>query len=188
MHKLTVFFGLFAALALSAQADDLPNIIFFLLEGTSMHYANGPALTQIRERILDTDNGVNFDKMYSTSPVCCPSRTTIYSGMYMHNHGTVNNSLAGNCQYNEPYENWVNEHSYAYHLHTDADYYTCHVGNYLSGANPKLTMDPEPGWDNWRTDPGHDYYSYTLNENGESEEHGTDYEADYHTKVIEQRA
>ena len=122
MNKL--FLILLATLACSAQAQDLPNIIFLLLEGTSMNYVNGPALTGIRQRILDTDNGVNFEHMFATSPICCPSRTTIYSGMYMHNHGTTNNSISGNCQYNAPYEAWI-EKSYAYHLQNDANYYTC---------------------------------------------------------------
>ena len=151
MNKL--FLILLATLACSAQAQDLPNIIFLLLEGTSMNYVNGPALTGIRQRILDTDNGVNFEHMFATSPICCPSRTTIYSGMYMHNHGAVNNTVAGNCQAGEFYDEWVQGHSYAYHLHTDADYYTCHVGNYLIGPtpNPVISMDPAPGWDQWRT-------------------------------------
>ena len=155
-----------------------------------MNYFNGPAMAQIRDKILNENNGVNFEHMMATSPICCPSRMSIYSGMYIHNHGTVNNSISGNCQAGDFYSEWVQGHSYAYHLHTDANYYTCHVGNYLVGPtqNPVISMDPAPGWDNWRTDPGHNYYNFTLNDNGVDEVHEHQYPEDYHTNVIEEHA
>jgi len=46
---------------------------------------------------LLVEQGVSFKNMYASIPVCCPSRTSLYSGMYQHNHHAINNTIEGNC-------------------------------------------------------------------------------------------
>ena len=176
----------------SVSGKELPNIVVFLLEGVSINDANGPGLSKTRHSILGDGNGVKFDHMLTTTPLCCPSRTSIYSGQYMHNHGTMNNTVKGNCQTGQAYDKWVKSHSYAYNLQQRANYYTCHVGDYLLPAKKRCDKEeirekfkPEPGWDNWRTTAGtHVYYNYGINVNGQVECHGDDYNKDYHSDVM----
>lgn len=35
--------------------------------------------------------GVKYPRAYVTTPLCCPSKSTIYTGQYTHNHGVVTN-------------------------------------------------------------------------------------------------
>lgn len=37
-------------------------------------------------------DGVTYANAYVTTPLCCPSRASIFSGRYIHNHDVVNNS------------------------------------------------------------------------------------------------
>jgi len=65
-----------------------PNILLIITddqEKTSMR-----AMKQTRE--LFKRQGVDFDHGYVTTPLCCPSRASMYSGMYAHNHGIFTNS------------------------------------------------------------------------------------------------
>lgn len=38
-----------------------------------------------------------FHFQFTVTPLCCPSRSSIFTGQYPHNHEVRNNSVSGNC-------------------------------------------------------------------------------------------
>lgn len=46
---------------------------------------------------LIVNEGSTFTNAFTSSPLCCPSRSSILSGQLAHNHATINNSQSGGC-------------------------------------------------------------------------------------------
>jgi arylsulfatase A-like enzyme len=47
-----------------------------------------------RTKTLFKEKGTRFNNMFATTPLCCPSRTSIFTGEYAHNHDVVDNDNA----------------------------------------------------------------------------------------------
>ncbi len=133
-----------------------------------------------------TAEGTNFTHAYVTTPLCCPSRSSILTGEYAHNHGVLGNTA--------PYgfEAFPDSETIGTWLQT-AGYKTALIGKYLNGyANTKGKYVP-PGWDTFMAFvKGPNYYEYTLKNfvDGVDEgilKYGSE-EADYSTEVIAEDA
>ncbi|XP_063220192.1 N-acetylglucosamine-6-sulfatase-like isoform X2 [Bacillus rossius redtenbacheri] len=126
-------------------------------------------MTPMRKTLQLIGNmGATFTNAFVTTPVCCPSRSSILTGMYAHNHGTFNNSVEGGCSS----LNWQNTHekrSYAVPVKT-AGYKTFYAGKYLNQYGREAvggTAHVPLGWDWWIGLVGNSrYYNYTLSLNG----------------------
>ncbi|ESO99586.1 hypothetical protein LOTGIDRAFT_238806 [Lottia gigantea] len=186
MKVLTVVVTLVAICALSG-GQLLPNIVLILTDDQDDVLGSETGIPKTKELI--GKQGMTFNNMFVSSPLCCPSRSSIFTSMYVHNHKGVNNSIDGNCnslswqQTREPY-------AFPVHLH-DQGYQTFFAGKYLNTyADPAVggVKHVPLGWDWWVGLVGNSrYYNYHLSVNGTDEAHGSVYEDDYLTDIIKKR-
>jgi len=117
-----------------------------------------------RMRSLIADQGVHFENAISTTPLCGPSRATIFRGQYAHSHGAKSNEppLGGYGNYRD---GGLEGDSLPVWLKA-AGYRNAFVGKYINGYRPGFAFVP-PGWDDWLalTEPQR-YTGFTFNENG----------------------
>lgn len=129
-------------------------------------------------------DGVTFTNSFVTTPLCCPSRASLFSGMYTHDHGVWDNDPpnGGLALFDE-------ETTLATAL-DDAGYTTALIGKYLNGYGSLLEAGDAtipPGWDHWVGQGNSWQYNYLLNVNGTIESHGEERE-DYSPAVLTQHA
>ncbi|CAL4103343.1 unnamed protein product, partial [Meganyctiphanes norvegica] len=145
-------------------------------------------LTQLQKLVGDT--GATFANSFVASPLCCPSRSSILSGQYVHNHGAINNSVSGGCS-SPGWQAGPEKESFITHFQKSG-YSTFFAGKYLNSyGKPEAggVQHIPPGWDSWLGLVGNSrYYNYSLSVNGTKEKHGDDYSQDYFTNVIRKRA
>lgn len=100
---------------------------------------------------------------FTTSPLCCPSRATLLTGQYVHNHQTINNSLSGGC-YATHWRHSVEPTATLPVYFQRRGYQTFYAGKYLN----RYTANAVPaGWSQWFGLHGNSRYrNFTLTENG----------------------
>jgi N-acetylglucosamine-6-sulfatase len=142
---LKALVGVSLALALSAfgaptgstKARPSSNVILILLDDATvedMQYM--PAVQK-----LLVNEGTTFTFNYVPDPLCCPSRATILTGQYPHNHRVLDNvaPLGGASVFNDT-------NTIATYLNDD--YRTGIFGKYFNDFDT-LRYVP-PGWDTWK--------------------------------------
>jgi N-acetylglucosamine-6-sulfatase len=164
------------------------NVVFILTDDmTSSELAGMPNVQS-----LIGAQGTTFNEAYASFPLCCPSRATMLSGQYMHNHG-----VRGNFP---PNGSWFKFRSHESSdlpvwLHDDG-YYNVHIGKYMNGYSLVNGTLPVPqGWNEWYGKVSEDalYFDYNLIE--KTSYTGTpritfygDQPTDYQTDVFGDRA
>lgn len=167
------------SVALNSQKDKHNFIVILTDDQDIMLQGLTPMTNTIQ---LLANEGATFVNAFTTSPVCCPSRSSILSGKYAHNHKTTNNSLSGGC-----YGTFWQQHIEPTLLPTilsKATYQTFYAGKYL---NEYFSKTVPPGWSQWYGLHGNSrYYNFTVTENGKRVTYDNLYFTDYlHTKVVE---
>src|SRR5437868_14519887 len=126
-----------------------------------------------RTRELIGAHGLTLSQHVVPLSLCCPSRATILTGLYPHNHHVyTNNADAGG--YKKFDDLGLEAKTAAVGLHA-AGYRTVLLGKYLNGY-PRQggRLHLPPGWDDFESPIGgspYDGFHYFLNENGKSVEY-----------------
>src|SRR5918997_7029577 len=111
-----------------SSTTEQPNIIFVLTD--DLDYASALKMPEIRSRLVE--EGTSFEKTFMSHPVCCPSRATILTGLYDHNHNVISNNYDSGGGFQKFVEEGHEENSIAVGLQ-EADYQTAFFGKYLNG-------------------------------------------------------
>jgi N-acetylglucosamine-6-sulfatase len=173
-----------------------PNILLLLTDDQDV-LVGGMAHMPKLERLLK-GRGVTFENGFVHTPICCPSRSSILSGRYLHNGGALNNTVEGNCNGNL----WQQdaEHTTFATVLQSLGYQTSYAGKYLNlyglpgspgcqkfknGTTSPGCQRVPPGWNRWLGLIGNSqYYNYGVVKSingapGETIRHDQTYEIDY---------
>jgi arylsulfatase A-like enzyme len=129
----------------SAGATSRPNVLVIVTDDQRGGFSVMPEARKWLKR-----GGTNYTNAFVTTPLCCPSRTSIFTGRYTHNHHVYSNDGEGG--------NLIQQSTLQYYLQ-QAGYETAMYGKYLNG------------WDISRPPPYFNHYAMTVTSN--VYDHGT---------------
>ncbi|XP_028648355.1 N-acetylglucosamine-6-sulfatase [Erpetoichthys calabaricus] len=172
-------------MTVDAKSARRPNIVLILTDDLDVVIGGLTPLNKTRRLIGET--GITFINAYVSSPLCCPSRASILTGKYLHNHRVVNNTLEGNCS-SQAWQKTQEPFTFPVILNQFCEYQTFFAGKYLNEYGSSEAGGIEyvpPGWNYWYAlEKNSKYYNYTLSVNGRKQKHGNDYNEDYLTDVL----
>jgi len=161
-----------------------PNIILILTDDQDAK----SILHMPQLRAYLADQGVTFTNFFVTTALCCPSRSSILRGQYVHSHQVYTNRPPRGGF--ERFRDLGRERSTVATWLQAAGYHTVLMGKYLNGYPQRdaPTYVP-PGWEEWYSPArgGYRNFDYTLNENGRLVGYGSAPE-DYLTDVLARKA
>jgi N-acetylglucosamine-6-sulfatase len=152
-----------------------PNIVFVLADDLAMNLVDHmPHVQQMQRR------GMTFSNYFVTDSLCCPSRSTAFTGQFPHNDGVFTNGGADGG-YQGFNAHGDQNRTFATSLQSGG-YRTAMMGKYLNGYEPENPVPP--GWSEWDVaGNGYPEFNYSLNENGHVVRYGNQ-PKDYLTDVL----
>jgi N-acetylglucosamine-6-sulfatase len=174
--------------AASPPASGRPNIVFVLTDDLSddlLPYM--PHVQALRQE------GLTFSNYFVSDSLCCPSRSSIFTGNFPHDTGVFSN-VGPDGGFHVFHDRGEERETFAVALRR-AGYLTAMMGKYLNGymggpgsdTTLRDTYIP-PGWSEWDVaGNGYHEFNYRLNENGVLRSYGHA-PADYMTDVLAGKA
>jgi arylsulfatase A-like enzyme len=157
-----------------------PNIVFILTDDLATN------LVSYMPNVLAMQaEGTTFANYFVTDSLCCPSRSSIFTGKLPHNTGVLTNqgphgglqAFVANGNETQTFADGLDGVGYRSGL----------MGKFLNGYDPG-TMPPSPGWREWYVaGNGYPEFDYNLNMNGAVRHFGAA-EADYLTDNLDRLA
>jgi arylsulfatase A-like enzyme len=163
-----------------AASGAKPNIVFVLTDDLSMNLL--PYMPHVKDM---AKRGVTFSNYFVSDSLCCPSRSSIFTGRFPHDTQVFTNTgVDGGYHVFRSREE--DKDTFATTLQA-AGYRTALMGKYLNGYLPKYRVVPA-GWDTWAVG-GNAYaeFDYALNENGTVKAYGKK-PGEYLTDVLSAKA
>ncbi len=163
----------------AAEARQQSNVVLVMTDDQDV----GSIRAMPRVRELIGGQGVDFERFFATYPLCCPARTTLWTGQYAHNHG-----VRGNFPDEDGggYVNLIDPERVLPEWLRLGGYHTVHVGKWASVPGE---IPPE-GWSEWygiAQETSARYYGFELVGTGEPLAFGEE-DGDYHTDAVTQTA
>jgi N-acetylglucosamine-6-sulfatase len=148
-----------ARTAPAAAQNSRPNFVFVLTDDLSWNLVQ--YMGQVRQMQRE---GATFNRYFVTDSLCCPSRSTIFTGRYPHSTGVITNSPpdGGFTVFHRSEE----RDTFATSLQA-AGYDTAMMGKYVNGYLPRRVVDGSPhyvppGWSVWSV-AGNGYPEFNYN-------------------------
>jgi N-acetylglucosamine-6-sulfatase len=157
----------------AAAAPARPNIVFILTDDLSWNLVDPrfmPHVADLRRR------GVTFSRYFVSDSLCCPSRATIFTGLFPHDTKVVTN-LGPDGGFAKFQSEGLDQRTFAVALQR-AGYQTSLLGKYLNGYGDlfmnRSTAPVPPGWTDWHVSniTGYAEFNYVLNDNGTYRRYG----------------
>jgi N-acetylglucosamine-6-sulfatase len=161
-----------ATLVVHTDTAPKPNIVFILTDDLSSNLIT----PQIAPHIYALEHqGETFSNYYVADSLCCPSRATIFTGLFPHDTKVTTN-LPPYGGYTKFVSQGLSKKTFAVALQ-EVGYRTSLLGKYLNGygdlgyGNAKMTKASAPippGWNDWHVsnNSGYQEFNYALNDNG----------------------
>lgn len=149
------------ARAAASDGDRKPNVVIILTDDQRTESVED--MPEVLRRF--GEKGVRFSPAFVTTPLCCPSRASIFSGRYMHNHGVRTNFAGDKLDMRYTIQRYLD----------DAGYRTALFGKFLNGWSFKKAP---PSFDRYAVSDDIPYEEGRWNVNG-TIKHITKYSTDF---------
>jgi N-acetylglucosamine-6-sulfatase len=174
------------AQAASNAGHAKPNIVFVLTDDLATNLVQYMPHVQALAKA-----GTSFNNYTVTDSLCCPSRSSLFSGRFPHDTGIYTNG-GNDGGFGTFHARGEEKDTVATSLQ-QAGYRTGMMGKYLNGYQPASTLDGQadyvpPGWSTWDVaGDGYPEFNYDLNENHKVVHYGSQ-PKDYLTDVLSGKA